>query len=99
MCVRLRTHLRWDIILLYNRSDACTLRPILDSDPIRMPLPRRSNVWKWMRPGIHIKRWVLLLVAGILTIIISIEILLFDVLRGQTVGLLAELGGARPWLA
>ena len=52
-----------------------------------------------MRPGIHIKRWVLLLIAGILLFIVSIEFLLFDVLRGQTTGLLVELGAARPFLA
>ena len=52
-----------------------------------------------MRPGIHIKRWVLLLIAGILLFIVSIEFLLYDVLRGQTPGLLLELGNARPFFA
>jgi len=63
-----------------------------------MSLPRRSSVWHWLRPGIHIKRWVLLLVAGILLVIVSLEFLLFNALRGETAGLWAELGGARPWL-
>jgi len=52
-----------------------------------------------MRPGIHIKRWVLLLIAGILLFIVSIEFLLFDVLRSQTTGLLVELGNTRPFFA
>jgi uncharacterized cofD-like protein len=52
-----------------------------------------------MQPGLHIKRWVLLLIAGVLLLVISIEFLLFEVLRGQTAGLLAELGPSRPFLA
>jgi uncharacterized cofD-like protein len=52
-----------------------------------------------MQPGLHIKRWVLLLVAGILLFVVSIEFLLFDLLRGQAAGLLAELGLSRSFLA
>ena len=64
-----------------------------------MSLPRRSSIRQWLRPGIHIKRWILLLIAGILTVIVSIEFLLIDVLRGQTTGWLVELGTARPVFA
>ena len=49
-----------------------------------MSLPRRNSLWKWLRPGLHIKRWVVLLAIGFLLCVASGELLLFDFLRSQS---------------
>ena len=53
-----------------------------------MSLPRRNSLWKWLRPGLHIKRWVVLLAIGFLLCVAAGELLLFDVLRSQSADLL-----------
>ncbi|MCA1553116.1 MAG: YvcK family protein, partial [Chloroflexi bacterium] len=59
-----------------------------------MPLPR-TKLWKWLRPGLHIKRWVVLLVFGILLFVIAVELILLDVLRTENIDLLS----VPAWLA
>jgi uncharacterized cofD-like protein len=49
-----------------------------------MSQARRSSLRKWLRPGLHIKRWVVLLVVGILLFVAGVEIILLDWLRAQT---------------
>ncbi len=46
-----------------------------------MTVPRRSNLRKWLRPGLHIKRWVALLIVGILLFVIGVELLLLEWLQ------------------
>lgn len=49
-----------------------------------MSYPRRNNrLWKWLRPGLHIKRWLLVLVAGISLFVFAAE-LYFVIIRAQS---------------
>lgn len=53
-----------------------------------MSQPRRNRLRKWLRPGLHIKRWIVLLVSGILLLIVGVEALFIDWLLARAPELL-----------
>jgi uncharacterized cofD-like protein len=53
-----------------------------------MSLPRNRRLWKWLRPGLHVKRWILTLILGFMLLLVAVEVILLDLLKTQNVDLL-----------
>jgi uncharacterized cofD-like protein len=54
-----------------------------------MSSPRYRRLWKWLRPGLHVKRWIFTLILGFILLIVAIEVILLDLLKTQNLDLLA----------
>jgi len=54
-----------------------------------MSSPRYRHLWKWLRPGLHIKRWIVTLILGFILLIVAVEVILLELLKTQNVDLLA----------
>ncbi len=49
---------------------------------------RNRNVWKWLRPGLHVKRWLVLLALGIMLFMLGVDLIFFDFIRERAPNLL-----------
>ncbi len=54
-----------------------------------MPSPRYRRLWKWLRPGLHVKRWIVTLILGFILLLVAVEVILLDLLKTQHVDLIA----------
>lgn len=63
-----------------------------------MAQPRFSTFRKWLRPGLHVKRWIVLLVLGNVLLVVGAEVLLLDFLAAPVADAFRAIGALRNLL-